>query len=71
MVRLIALGYERPTLPVRTNDALLNLIKDEMFAIEREKLSGTLPLDEYTPIKAGLDALLRRALRTQEHIERE
>jgi hypothetical protein len=56
---------------VRTNDALLNLIKDEMFAIEREKLSGTLPLDEYTAIKTGLDALLRRALRTQEHIERD
>jgi len=50
---------------------LLNLIKEEMFAIEREKLSGSLPLDEYTPIKAGLDALLRRALRAQKHVERE
>ncbi len=54
-----------------TNDALLNLIKEEMFAIEREKLSGSLPLDEYTPIKAGLDALLRRTLRAQKHVERE
>jgi len=59
------------TLPAITNAAILNLIKDEMFAIEREKLSGSLPLEEYTSIKAGLDALLRRALRTQEHVERE
>lgn len=42
---------------------LLNLIKDEMFAIEREKLSGDLPADEYIAIKTGLDALLRRTLR--------
>jgi hypothetical protein len=54
-----------------TKDTLLNLIKEEMFAIEREKLSGSLPLDEYTSIKAGLDALLRRALRSQEHFEHE
>jgi hypothetical protein len=59
------------TLPASTNAAMLNLLKDEMFAIEREKLSGSLPLNEYTAIKTGLDALLRRALRTQEHIERE
>ena len=69
--RPVIQAASHPTLPVRRNDALLNLIKDEMFAIEREKLSGTLPLDEYTAIKAGLDALLRRALRTQEHVERE
>jgi hypothetical protein len=54
-----------------SNDALLNLIKEEMFAIEREKLSGSLPLDEYTSIKAGLDALLRRTLRTHVHFEHE
>jgi len=52
-----------------SNDALLNLIKEEMFAIEREKLSGSLTLEEYTPIKAGLDALLRRALRGQKDAE--
>jgi hypothetical protein len=54
------------TQSANSNDALLNLIKEEMFAIEREKLSGSLPLEEYTPIKAGLDALLRRALRAHE-----
>jgi len=62
-------GHAIPS--TNSNDVLLNLIKEEMFAIEREKLSGSLPLDEYTPIKAGLDALLRRALRAQKHVERE
>ncbi len=62
-------GHAIPS--ANSNDVLLNLIKEEMFAIEREKLSGSLPLDEYTPIKAGLDALLRRVLRAQKHVERE
>jgi len=64
-----AAGHAIPA--ANTNDVLLNLIKEEMFAIEREKLSGSLPLDEYTPIKAGLDALLRRALRMEKHKEPE
>ncbi len=62
-------GHAVPS--TNSNDVLLNLIKEEMFAIEREKLSGSLPLDEYTPIKAGLDALLRRVLRAQKHAGRE
>ena len=41
-----------------------------MFAIEREKLSGSLPLDEYAAVKAGLEALLRRVLRAQQSTKR-
>ncbi|MGB7266723.1 MAG: hypothetical protein WBC92_14485, partial [Terracidiphilus sp.] len=52
--------------PASPNAALLNLIKEEMFAIEREKVTGDLNIDEYTAIKTGLEALLRRVLRTQE-----
>ncbi len=48
-----------------SNTALLNLLKEEMFEIEREKLSGDLPVDEYLAMKAGLDALLRRALQVR------
>lgn len=50
------------TAPTNSNASLLNLIKDEMFAIEREKISGTLPAKEYAAIKAGLEALLKRTL---------
>ncbi len=40
----------------------LSMLKDEMFAIESEKLSGTLSQNEYAEIKLGLDAVLKRVL---------
>ena len=42
---------------------LLGFLKDELFAIEREKLSGALSPTEYSDVKKGLDALLKRALK--------
>jgi hypothetical protein len=44
------------------NSIWLSMLKDEMFAIEREKLSGTLSQNEYAEIKLGLDAVLKRVL---------
>jgi hypothetical protein len=40
----------------------LSMLKDELFAIESEKLSGTLSQSEYAEIKLGLDAVLKRVL---------
>ena len=45
------------------NAVLLNILKEELFAIESEKLSGTLSPDEYAMVKTGLEALLKRALK--------
>lgn len=45
--------------------ALLSIIKDELFAIESEKLSGELSEKEYTEVKAGLQAVLKRAIKVQ------
>lgn len=42
---------------------LLNILKEELFAIESEKLSGTISPAEYAEVKAGLEALLKRALK--------
>jgi 5-hydroxyisourate hydrolase-like protein (transthyretin family) len=42
---------------------LLNILRDELFAIESEKISGTITPDEYNEVKAGLEAVLKRALR--------
>ena len=42
--------------------AMLTILKDELFAIESERLSGTLSEAEYLQIKAGLEAVLKRAL---------
>jgi hypothetical protein len=43
--------------------ALLNILKDELFAIESERLSGTLSPEEYAEVKTGLEAVLKRALK--------
>ncbi|HEY1984460.1 MAG TPA: carboxypeptidase-like regulatory domain-containing protein [Terracidiphilus sp.] len=43
--------------------ALLGILKEELFAIESEKLSGTLSPEEYAEIKIGLEAVLKRALK--------
>jgi hypothetical protein len=48
--------------PSNANAYLLSVLKDELFAIESEKLSGTLSPAEYTQIKTGLEALLKRTL---------
>lgn len=50
-----------PTSPV-SKAVLLNVLKEEMFAIESEKLAGTLSPAEYAEIKTGLEAVLKRAL---------
>jgi hypothetical protein len=42
--------------------ALLNVLKEELFAIESEKLSGTLAPGEYVEVKAALEIVLKRAL---------
>ena len=62
-------GFEAGTVqafappPVDKNAALLNVLKDELFAVESEKIAGTLPPAEYAEVKAALETVLRRALR--------
>jgi hypothetical protein len=43
--------------------ALLNALKEEMFALESERISGALPIDEYAEVKAALETVLKRALK--------
>jgi hypothetical protein len=42
---------------------LLNALKDELFAIESEKIAGTLSPEEYAKVKAALETVLARALK--------
>jgi len=44
--------------------ALLQALKDELFAIETDRLSGLLSEADYAQHKAALDLVLRRALRS-------
>ena len=49
--------------PARSKrDLLLEALKEELFAIESEKVAGTLSPDEYAEVKSALETVLRRAL---------
>ena len=47
------------------NATLLAVLKEEMFSIESEKLSGAITLGEYREQKSALETVLKRALRKQ------
>ena len=51
------------TSPAAKNAALLNALKEELFALESEKIAGTLAPSEYAEQKAALETVLRRALK--------
>jgi hypothetical protein len=51
--------------PAAKNAALLNALKEEMFALESEKISGTLAPAEYAEQKAALETVLKRALKNK------
>ncbi|MGD0788777.1 MAG: carboxypeptidase-like regulatory domain-containing protein [Terracidiphilus sp.] len=48
--------------PSQRNTALLNVLKEELFALESEKISGTIAPVEYAEVKAALEKVLKRAL---------
>ena len=49
--------------PADKNAALLNVLKEELFALESEKITGTLAPDEYAKLKAALETVLKWALK--------
>jgi hypothetical protein len=44
-------------------NALLNALKDELFAIESEKINGKIDAKEYAQVKGALEVVLKRALK--------
>jgi hypothetical protein len=59
----VAASYAAPTSPAQKNGTLLNALKEELFALESEKIAGTLPPEEYAEQKAALETVLKRALK--------
>jgi hypothetical protein len=55
-------AYTAPATAAGKNSALLNALKEELFALESEKIAGTLSSDEYARVKAALEIVLKRAL---------
>lgn len=47
------------------NATLLAVLKEEMFAVESEKLSGVISVSEYKEQKSALETVLKRALKKQ------
>jgi hypothetical protein len=49
--------------PFAKSTSLLDALKEEMFALESERIAGTMSEDEYAKVKAALDIVLKRALK--------
>ncbi len=49
--------------PAAGNAALLNALKEELFALESEKIAGTLTPAQYAELKTALETVLKRALK--------
>jgi hypothetical protein len=63
VVTAVPAAHAAPTTPAGKNAALLNALKEELFALESERIAGTLPQDEYAEQKAALEIVLKRALK--------
>ena len=59
----LAATHSAPAPPAARNGALLQVLKDELFEIESEKIAGTLSVTEYTEQKSALEVVLKRALK--------
>jgi hypothetical protein len=57
-----SVNYAAPVAHVSGNAALLSALKEELFALESEKIAGTLSASEYAEQKAALETVLKRAL---------
>jgi hypothetical protein len=51
--------------PATKSASLLNALKEELFAVESEKITGTISAEEYAQVKAALETVLKRALKRQ------
>jgi hypothetical protein len=51
--------------PAARNAALLNALKEEIFTLESDKISGKITPAEYAELKAALETVLKRALKRQ------
>jgi hypothetical protein len=59
---VVAAAYPAFASPAAKNSQLLNVLKEEMFALESEKIHGTIAADEYAKVKDALETVLKRAL---------
>jgi hypothetical protein len=58
-------SYSLSSSSTSKNGALLSVLKDELFSLESEKLTGAVSPAEYTETKAALETVLKRALKNK------
>ncbi len=58
-----SVSYAAPVPHPTGNAALLSVLKEELFALESEKIAGTLSATDYAEQKAALETVLKRALK--------
>jgi len=58
-----AVAYPAFGSPAAKQSQLLTVLKEEMFALESEKIGGSIEPDEYAKVKAALETVLKRALK--------
>ena len=56
------LVHAAPATPAGKNAALLAALKEELFALESEKIHGTITAEDYAQVKPALEIVLKRAL---------
>jgi hypothetical protein len=64
-----AVSPAAPTPPAATagNEAQLNALKEELFALESDRIAGKIAPEEYEEAKAALETVLKRALKRNSH----
>jgi hypothetical protein len=55
-------AYPAFSSPAVKNTQLLNALKEELFALESEKINDAIAPEEYAKVKAALETVLKRAL---------
>jgi hypothetical protein len=68
MLKAPGTGAVRATAPAGPEGAL-QVLRDELFAVETDRLSGKLSEDEYAQLKAAFDIVLRRTIARQGTVE--
>ncbi len=63
VAQAVPVVHAAPVTPVAKNSALLSVLKEELFSLESEKISGTITAEEYAEQKAALETVLKRALK--------
>jgi hypothetical protein len=56
-------AFHAPVTSAGNNGALLNVLKEELFSLESERISGMISPQEFAEVKGALEIVLKRALK--------